>query len=427
MLISLVRRLRRPADPARAYYLFDAGFAGCHALAFTLVMVYQVQVVGLTPFQLVIVGTAMEVACFLGEIPTGVIADRYSRRLSVLIGLPVIGVAILLQGAVPNFWAVLVAQAIWGVGWTFISGANQAWITDEVGVDAVQPVLTRGHQLSLALTFVGTAVAGGLGLITLQLPIIAGGVGFLILAAVLLVIMPERHFTPDPDARVGAGWSSLASTFRSGLGQVRRRPLVRWFFIISLLFGLSSEAIDRLWTARILDSFTLPSVFGIADPALWFAIFAMIGSLISMISSLVVNRVAPGLVTGARPGVVLAVLVVVQSAAVITLALTGHLWLAMIALWLRNAAGSVAYPIQATWLNRQLESKSRATVLSMNGQADAIGQVVGGPPLGGLATLTSIPVALIGSAVLMAPAAGIYLRLAKSTDPRTESLRSRRL
>jgi hypothetical protein len=60
-------------------------------------------------------------------------------------------------------------------------------------------------------------------------------------------------------------------------------------------------------------------------------------------------------------------------------------------------------------------------VLSMNGQADAIGQVVGGPPLGGLATLTSIPVALIGSAVLMAPAAGIYLRLAKSADPQAAS------
>ena len=105
------------------------------------------------------------------------IADRYSRRLSVLIGLPVIGVAILLQGAVPNFWAILAAQVIWGVGWTFISGANQAWITDEVGVDAVQPVITRGHQLSLALTFVGTALAGGLGLIGLPVPIIAGGVG----------------------------------------------------------------------------------------------------------------------------------------------------------------------------------------------------------------------------------------------------------
>jgi DHA3 family tetracycline resistance protein-like MFS transporter len=324
----------------------------------------------------------------------------------------VIGASILLQGAVPNFWAILVAQVIWGIGWTFISGANQAWITDEVGVDAVQPVLTRGHQLSLAMTFVGTAIAGGLGLITVQLPIIAGGVGFLILTAVLLVIMPERHFTPDPDARARAGWSSLAATFRDGLAHARRRPLVRWFFVISLLFGLSSEAVDRLWTARILEAFTLPSVFGIADPALWFAIFAMIGSLVSVISSVIVNRVAPGLVTGARPGVVLAVLVIIQCAAVITLALTGHLWLAMIGLWLRNAAGSVAYPIQATWLNRQLESKSRATVLSMNGQADAIGQVVGGPPLGGLATATSIPVALIGSAVLMAPAAAIYLRLA---------------
>lgn len=422
MLITLFRRLRRPAGAARTYYVFEAGFAGFNALAFTLVMVYQVQVVGLTPLQLVVVGTVMEATCFLGEIPTGVIADRYSRRLSVLIGLPVIGAAIILQGSVPEFAAILVAQVIWGIGWTFVSGANQAWITDEVGVDAVQPVLTRGHQLALGLSFAGTVLAGLLGLVALQLPIVIGGIGFVILGALLALIMPERNFTPDPEARASTGWATLLGTLRSGLGQVRRRPLVRWFFVISLLFGLSSEAIDRLWTARILESFALPSLFGRTEPALWFAAFAVIGSLISMISSVVVNRVAPGLVTGARPGRVLALLVVIQAGAVVVLALSGQLWLAMAAVWLRRAADSVAYPIQATWLNRQLESRSRATVLSMNGQADAIGQVVGGPPLGALASLTSIPIALIGSVVIMSPAAALYLRLG---GRRKQSLESR--
>lgn len=412
MLITLARRLRRPAGPARTYCLFQAGFSGCHTLAFTLIMVYQVQTVGLTPFQLVIVGTVMEATCFLGEIPTGVIADRYSRRLSVLIGLPIIGAGIVLQGAVPTFWAILAAQVVWGIGWTFISGANQAWITDEIGADAVQPVLTRGHQLALGLTFVGTVLAGGLGLLGLQVPIIAGGVGFLILTVILLLIMPERNFRPDPEARAGAGWTNLRATFRSGLGQVRRRPLVRWFFLISLLFGLSSEAIDRLWTARILEAFSLPSVLGRSDPAIWFAGFAVVGSLIAMISSVIVNRVAPDLVTGARPGRVLAILVVIQVGAVIVLALSGNLWLAIAGVWLRRSAGTIAYPIQAAWLNRQLESRSRATVLSMNGQADAVGQVVGGPPLGALASLTTIPIALIGSALVMAPAVVLYVRLA---------------
>lgn len=94
-------------DARRAYYLFDGGTALLHALAFTLMLVCQVQGVGLTPFQLVIMGTAMEGRLLLCEIPTGAVADLCSRRRSVLIGTAIIAVSFLLQGGV----AVVVAHA----------------------------------------------------------------------------------------------------------------------------------------------------------------------------------------------------------------------------------------------------------------------------------------------------------------------------
>ena len=59
-------------------------FAG--VLAFTITNIYRFEVAGLNPFQLVLVGTAMEAAVFCSEIPTGVVADAYSRRLSVIVG-----------------------------------------------------------------------------------------------------------------------------------------------------------------------------------------------------------------------------------------------------------------------------------------------------------------------------------------------------
>ena len=75
----------------------------------------------------------MEAAVFLFEIPTGVVADTYSRRLSLIIGYLGMGAAWLLVGVVSEPWAVIVLWAFWGISYTFTSGAYQAWITDEVG------------------------------------------------------------------------------------------------------------------------------------------------------------------------------------------------------------------------------------------------------------------------------------------------------
>jgi hypothetical protein len=73
----------------------------------------------------------------------------------------------------------------------------------------------------------------------------------------------------------------------------------------------------------------------------------------------------------------------------------------------------VAAPVEAAWLNRELRPEIRATVLSMNGQVNAVGEILGGPPLGALASRTSVPVALVVSAVLLSPVVALYGWLAR--------------
>ena len=138
-----LRRARIAADPVRTYYLVNAVLSLCTAIAFTLSAVYSVEVVRLDPFQLVLVGTVMEASCFVFEIPTGVIADPVSRRLSVLLGLLLMAGAFALLAAASVLWAVLLAQAVWGLGCTCISGAADAWVTDEVGAKGTGGVFQR--------------------------------------------------------------------------------------------------------------------------------------------------------------------------------------------------------------------------------------------------------------------------------------------
>lgn len=77
-------------------------------------------------FQLILVGTTLETACFIFEIPTGIVADVYSRKLSIVIGVVLAGLGFISEGSISSSIFVLVAQILWGLGLTFISGSLEA-------------------------------------------------------------------------------------------------------------------------------------------------------------------------------------------------------------------------------------------------------------------------------------------------------------
>lgn len=130
----------RPSDPARLYRRL-AGLSGfANTAGLVLYAYYAVRVAELSPLELVLAGTVLELAAFLFEIPTGVIADLISRRFSVIVGYLLVGLDFLLMGAAPEFWAIAGGQFVWGVGFTFINGAREVWLADEVGDDAAGPL-----------------------------------------------------------------------------------------------------------------------------------------------------------------------------------------------------------------------------------------------------------------------------------------------
>ena len=130
------RKLTMKIRKRNAYtiYLFMSGASSLiYSLFNAVVYVYLASNVTNDPFQLVFIWTVFMVTTLLFEIPTGVVADVYSRRLSVIIGFALTGVGAAIEGIFPVFEIVLLAQVIWSIGFTFISGAEDAWITDEIG------------------------------------------------------------------------------------------------------------------------------------------------------------------------------------------------------------------------------------------------------------------------------------------------------
>ncbi|HYI24463.1 MAG TPA: MFS transporter [Thermomicrobiales bacterium] len=392
------------------YYLLAGGQAFFFSLVFTVNMIYQATVVGLSPLQLVLVGTMMEAACFLFEVPTGIVADVYSRRLSTLLGVGFVGCGIILEGSVPEFWAMLGSSFLMGVGFTFTSGATDAWITDEVGEDAVGPVFLRSGQVWLIGGLAGTLASVGLGVIHIQLPIVLAGVGMMLLAAALALLMPERHMHVTPrEERTTFG--HMIHTGREGIRVARGRPVARTVILVSLIVGLASEAFDRLHTPSIIARFDFPTVFGTDSPVVWFGLSSVVGTLLGLAASEIFKRKNPEALGVGTPARLLAILTGIEIAGVVVFALAGSLWIAFAMLWLRGVTGTLIGPVQGAWLNRNLDSATRATVLSMTGQANAIGQVVGGPALGWVGSAVSVRAALLGSALVLTPILALYARM----------------
>jgi hypothetical protein len=106
----------------------------------------------------------------------------------------------------------------------------------------------------------------------------------------------------------------------------------------------------------------------------------------------------------------------------------GSFGLALAAYLASRVLRQVAAPILDTWMNLQIESSVRATVLSMRAQSDSLGQVVGGPILGVLATAFALRAALLGTALVLVPAQAIYARaLRRDVGSSAEPVSPRRM
>ncbi|HEY3181950.1 MAG TPA: MFS transporter [Gaiellaceae bacterium] len=390
------------------WYAYETVASFIGRLVFTVTAVYFVTRVHMSPFELVLVGTVMELAVFSFEVPTGIVADVYSRRLSIVLGNVIMGAAFVLVAAVPAVWAILAGYAIWGLGWTFVSGAIDAWLADEIGTERLAPVVLRGAQIGRAAMIAGTIASVALALVDLRLPILVGGLATIVLGAFFAVAMPETGFRPLPrEAR--SSLAHMAHTGRAGARLVRARPTLLAILGIAAFAGMWSESYDRLWQAHLIRDVGLPRI-GDLDPVVWFGILGVIAIVLTMAVAQPIGRrlEAASRETMART---LFWLDVAVMGGALVFALAGQLWIALAGSYVLLVARNVAEPVFTTWLNRNIdESAVRATVISITNQADAVGQWTGGPALGAIGSVFSIRAALVAGAACMAPALALYGR-----------------
>jgi MFS family permease len=326
------------------------------------------------------------------EVPTGVVADIWGRRVSYLLGtLTLAGSTLLywlLWAAKAPFWPWAIVSMLLGLGFTFFSGAVEAWLVDALHFaqyeGSLESVMGRGQMVSGAAMLGGSVLGGVIAQAT------SLGVPFLMRVVVLVVMFFVAHrmmrdlgFTPQPSHRPLRDMRTLLdASIEFGL----KNPPVRW-----VMLAAPFSAGVGIYTFYALQPYLLelwgnPKAYSVAGLAAAIVAGAQIagGYLAPFARRLFRKRTTALILATLATAVLLA-----------TLGLTNSFWVALglLTLWAMTFAAEL--PIRQAYLNDMIPSPQRATVLSFDSLMGSSGGVVIQPVLGKVADVYSYSTSLV--------------------------------
>jgi MFS family permease len=347
----------------------------------------------------------------LFEVPTGVVADLRGRRASFLLGAMTLTLStlayVLMWSVQAPFWAWAVVSVLIGLGFTFFSGAVEAWLVDALrhsGYDGpLDPVFAKGQAVEGVAMLSGSVLGGVIAqATTLGVPFVVRSALLAVTFVIAFVLMHDIGFTPVRGKRPGPEVRRIFNdSLRFGLGQ----PAVRWVMLTSPFVG--GVAIYAFYAMQpyLLELYGDPEAYGIAGLAAAIVAGAQIvGGLSAPRLRLLFRRRTSMMLAAAVTSVVaLALVWLVQSFWVVV---------GMLVLW--SLAFAVTMPVRQAYLNDLIPSQQRATVLSFDSLLSSGGGVVVQPAFGRVADLSGYAVTFGLSAAVQAVAIP-FLRLAQRT------------
>lgn len=412
----------------RSYYLITGLFNLAASLIWGVDTLFKLHA-GLDIFQVMLTNAAFTFGMVVFEIPTGVVADTLGRRVSLILCIVTLLVSTLLYVATAwfhwGFWSFMGTSVLLGLGYTFYTGAVDAWMVDALKAsgytEGMEPIFARGQMVFGAAMLVGTLGGGFLGQLDLAVPYLVRSATFLPLLVVAWIAMPELGFTPR----------AL---------ELRRIPTeLRRVFVEGLTYGLHHKVVRPVMLASLVGMSFM--IFGFYSWQRYF--LDLLGREFVWVSGLVAALVSLAMICGnalvgpasrvirTRTGV-LAGSVAVQVVAVLGSATSGFLLPKPAAFFgalgcylIYSVALGVGGPVKQGYLNAHIPSAQRATIISLDSLFADLGGVVGQSGWGYLAKVRSIGEAWLYSGMSMILGVPLYL-IARRNDRNLDSFKADR-
>lgn len=347
---------------------------------------------GLSITEAFIANAAFTAGMVIFEVPTGVVADAVGRRASFILGavtLLITTVAYLglwYWGSDVVWWVVV--SALIGLGFTFFSGATEAWLVDAMDATGypgeIDTVFGKGQTVNGAAMLAGTIAGGFLAQINLGVPYIVRSAMLVAVIVAAYFAMHDIGYTPVRGASIRAEATAiLKASITHGLGNKPVR-----LFMLSAPFAMGIG----VWVFYAFQPYLL-ELFGDSEAYYLSGIAAAVFAIAQMIGGASVGWVRRHVTT--RTGVIIgqiafSALALVGVGAAQLLEIPLGFWVAIILLAVYAMGWALAGPIQQAFINGCIPSQQRATVLSFQSLMGSAGGVVSQPALGRVADVYSL-------------------------------------
>jgi MFS family permease len=369
---------------------------------------------GLSIFEVFVANAAFTAAMALFEVPTGVVADTLGRRASFLLSESTLAVGTLAYVGVAAIHGGLVlfclAGVILGLGYTFYSGAVEAWVVDALKATGYQReldgVFARASIVSSIAMIAGTVGGGLLGQIHLSLPYLARAVLVLMAFTVGFRTMHDIGFTPRALHLRGIV-GEMRKVGRAGITYGWQKPAVRLLVLESFItWGFFSWA-WYAWQPYFLDLY--------GKDAIWLSgLIASLFALAGIVGNSLVGRLA---IPGRRRTTILLGAAAVSSATMVATGVVQTFWVTVPIFLLGAVAGGVLQPVRQTYLHQSIPTTERATLVSFDSLMGSLGSVGGQTGLGFLSQERSIPAGFVVGGLATVLAVPIFGRLRSLHEP----------
>jgi MFS family permease len=347
---------------------------------------------GLSIFEVFVANAAFTAAMALFEVPTGVVADTRGRRASFLLSEATLAVGTLAYVGVSAINGGLLlfclAGVILGLGYTFYSGAVEAWLVDALKAtgyrEELDGVFAKASIVSSVAMIIGTVGGGLLGQVNLSIPYLARAA--LVMAAFVVGwrTMHEIGFTPRT-MRLQGIVGEMRKVGRAGITFGWRNPAVRLLVLGSFIsWGFFSWA-WYAWQPYFLDL--------LGRDAIWVSgLIAALFALAGIAGNALVRRLAR---PGRRRTTIMLTTAAASTATMVATGVIRSFWITVLVFLLGALVGGILQPVRQTYLHRSIPSSERATLVSFDSLMGSLGSVGGQTGLGFLSQERSIPVGFV--------------------------------
>jgi MFS family permease len=367
-----------PASIQRVYLLLMLGNTLAASLIWGINTIFLLDA-GLSNLEAFAANAFFTAGMVIFEVPTGIVADTVGRRASYLLGTVTLTAStllyVLLWQVEAPFWQWAVVSLLLGLGFTFFSGAVEAWLVDALTATGftgdLESVFGRGQIVTGAGMLAGSVAGGFIAQqASLGLPFVLRGVILIVMFAVAFRLMHDVGFSPAKGGRPLAEMRKIAS---ASIDNGWRVPAVKWLMVESLFIGGVGIYVFYALQPYLLELYGDPEAYQVAG--LVAAIVAgaqMLGGLAAPRIRRLFHRRTSALIATA-------------GLSVITLGLIGTIesfWpvLGLIVVW--GLLFAATMPIRQTYLNGLIPSRQRATIISFDSLMSSSGGVWAQPVLG---------------------------------------------